>query len=404
MMTLLESTGRSVVLLAALIALLYVLRIRNEGAQIAVLRTGLVVALLMPLLMQIQFSFVTMEVDALPALLAMATQVGPSYSWADVLQVVYVLIAAALVVRLAVGLLASWRLFRLAQPLRFNEIAPVSVRSSSHIDAPATVASTVLLPVDSDRWSRFKLRAVLAHEATHVRNRDFYWHVLALLHRAIFWFNPIAWWLPGKLAALAESRCDRAAVDSSGDAVEYAQVLLDFAAKPDPSRVTVGMAQSADIRKRVEQLLSMDATRNVVGNRARIFAFAATLSIAALSTFTSCQSPAGGQSKIERKVVVVQPRIDPAIGLAMPEYVPAERRADHEGTVFLAVLIGPDGRVAEARVKKSSGYEALDQSALKTALEQWRMVPGSKNGTATAMWVTVPVVFKLAKENAKPAV
>jgi TonB family protein len=54
-----------------------------------------------------------------------------------------------------------------------------------------------------------------------------------------------------------------------------------------------------------------------------------------------------------------------------PSYPLSEREQHHTGTVLMKVTIGGDGRVASAQVMRSSGYPALDESAVK-AVRLWR--------------------------------
>jgi len=58
------------------------------------------------------------------------------------------------------------------------------------------------------------------------------------------------------------------------------------------------------------------------------------------------------------------------------------------------VLIGTDGAAQNAEIRQSSGFERLDQAALRTALK-WRYVPGKRNGAPEAMWFNVPINFVL---------
>jgi periplasmic protein TonB len=92
--------------------------------------------------------------------------------------------------------------------------------------------------------------------------------------------------------------------------------------------------------------------------------------------------------------VIVEPMVDPRLGLSEPEYPVSEIRQQHEGTVWLAVEILPNGRVGQVRVDQSSGYVRLDESAAREA-RRWRMKPGMKDGVATAMWKRVPITFQL---------
>ncbi len=102
---------------------------------------------------------------------------------------------------------------------------------------------------------------------------------------------------------------------------------------------------------------------------------------------TSNEAPGSGP-------VIVEPTIDPRIGLSEPEYPVSEIRQQHQGTVWLSVEILPNGRVGQVRVDQSSGYAKLDASAEREA-RRWRMKPGMQDGVATAMWKRVPVTFRL---------
>ncbi|MDO8742849.1 MAG: energy transducer TonB [Polaromonas sp.] len=77
-----------------------------------------------------------------------------------------------------------------------------------------------------------------------------------------------------------------------------------------------------------------------------------------------------------------------------PAYPPISRRLGEQGKVVVRVLIGTDGAAQNAEIRQSSGFERLDQAALRTALK-WRYVPGKRNGAPEAMWFNVPINFVL---------
>ena len=56
-------------------------------------------------------------------------------------------------------------------------------------------------------------------------------------------------------------------------------------------------------------------------------------------------------------------RIDTRHPPTKPPYPAASIRAEEQGSVRLLLVVGPDGRVMEARVKRSSGFPRLDQAA-----------------------------------------
>lgn len=89
----------------------------------------------------------------------------------------------------------------------------------------------------------------------------------------------------------------------------------------------------------------------------------------------------GGQIKAPRRLVSVA-----------PVYPPIAQQARVEGEVEIEAVIGEDGRVRDARVKR--GKPLLNDAAL-AAVRQWTFTPTTLNGEAVAVIMTVTVVFTL---------
>lgn len=77
-----------------------------------------------------------------------------------------------------------------------------------------------------------------------------------------------------------------------------------------------------------------------------------------------------------------------------PEYPASSIRTGEEGTVNLAMLIGPDGRVLESRVEKSSGSRALDKAAVQ-GLSLCKFKPGSIDGIPEKSWAKLQYVWTI---------
>ena len=77
-----------------------------------------------------------------------------------------------------------------------------------------------------------------------------------------------------------------------------------------------------------------------------------------------------------------------------PVYPKLSRRLNEQGQVVIRVYVGADGSAQQGEIKTSSGYDRLDQEALRTVL-RWRFLPGQRLGTPEAMWFNVPVNFVL---------
>ena len=65
-----------------------------------------------------------------------------------------------------------------------------------------------------------------------------------------------------------------------------------------------------------------------------------------------------------------------------------------EGTVILRVHVLPTGEVDEVQLARTSGFDALDDSALQT-VKKWKFVPAKQDGKIVDQWVKVPIKFGL---------
>lgn len=74
-----------------------------------------------------------------------------------------------------------------------------------------------------------------------------------------------------------------------------------------------------------------------------------------------------------------------------PDYPRAARQAGQEGEVRVALTVGTDGRITQARIQVSSRWPLLDQEALRTVREKWRFAPG------TVRRYEAPIRFQLRK-------
>jgi beta-lactamase regulating signal transducer with metallopeptidase domain len=203
--------------------------------------------------------------------------------WGSVIPAgIYLAGAGFLLTRFFVGLVFTQRLRQSSQVineecLRAQLVACASAfglatvpkaAESQFISVPATVGalrSLILLPAGWREWEAATLHAVLAHEVSHVARRDALTQRLSLLHRSIFWFSPLAWWLDRHLADLAEQASDEATLSSGADRTDYAQTLLHFleAMQAAPGRVWwqgVAMAEAGRTEQRLERILDWKGT------------------------------------------------------------------------------------------------------------------------------------------------
>jgi beta-lactamase regulating signal transducer with metallopeptidase domain len=271
---LLESALRSLLLGLLVWTLLKLLRVRDTGTETVIWTFVLFFALSMPLL---SHSLPRLLVTV-PHLMAAPSASGRPPSGADqaapgllrlarygqlLLTLIYLLGLLAHLGRLSTGLVLTLRLHRRAAPVQADWVRGRRIRASAALKGPASLARTILLPADFSTWSAAKREAVLAHEAAHIARRDFFVQLTASVHCALFWFSPFAWWLQSKLAEIAESASDEAAVQRLNDPLMYAEILVDVARRAGGAPLIVAMAKGPHIQQRIDRILYATPNRNL---------------------------------------------------------------------------------------------------------------------------------------------
>jgi len=99
--------------------------------------------------------------------------------------------------------------------------------------------------------------------------------------------------------------------------------------------------------------------------------------------------PAPEEEIYEFYHVEIKPKLVKAV---KPEYPEIARKAGIEGTVFIKMLVGKDGKVERVEVLK--GPEIFHESAIKAAM-QFEFTPAIQNDRPVRVWVGQAIVFRL---------
>jgi protein TonB len=77
-----------------------------------------------------------------------------------------------------------------------------------------------------------------------------------------------------------------------------------------------------------------------------------------------------------------------------PLYPREAQKKGFQGEVVLKVEVLSNGLVGQVEVKRSSGHEILDHSAL-SAVKQWKFFPAKRGESTISSWVNIPIKFQL---------
>jgi beta-lactamase regulating signal transducer with metallopeptidase domain len=153
----------------------------------------------------------------------------------------------------------------------------------------------IFFPEDATAWPKEDLQRALVHELEHVKRGDWAIQCLARIICAGYWFNPFVWVAWRRLVLQAERACDDAVLHD-GDAIAYADQLIDTAQRVSmiSKQALPAMANRSELAARVHAVLDPQQRRGPVGRRFLLAAFSiAAVLVFVLSTFkidTTAQS------------------------------------------------------------------------------------------------------------------
>lgn len=82
------------------------------------------------------------------------------------------------------------------------------------------------------------------------------------------------------------------------------------------------------------------------------------------------------------------------VSSSKPVYPLVARDKGWEGISVIRVLIDTEGHPTEIHIHTSSGFPALDQSAME-AVKSWTFTPAKDGNIPFAKWVNIPIKFSL---------
>ena len=198
--------------------------------------------------------------------------------WTDWMVIAWVGVGLFLLIRLIVGIGAVWHISacgnnfsRAVEQCRSNWNQPANVRLSNRITVPMVwgfLRPIILLPVEADQWQTERLRAVLLHELAHIKRWDWTMLMVTQIMCAVYWFNPLVWFVAHRVRIEAEQACDDQVLNAGYQPTDYAQHLLDIVRNVRvasfASRAAVAIARSSKIEGRLRTVLAENLNRHPV--------------------------------------------------------------------------------------------------------------------------------------------
>jgi TonB family protein len=260
-----------------------------------------------------------------------------------------------------------------------------------HILAPGWV---VALP-ESER------SIFLVHEQEHIRGGDPWSFRVARAACTLLPWNPIVWLLSLRLVRAIECDCDRRVlrrIRRGGKA--QGNALLEISAR-GTSRPFAAATMACVVLGISLLAGALEVPLPPVRLRVEVGQAPSSPEVAAIGP-TRAVAAAVPERPTPRGRVVDRPtqtRRPPALrnaGLVrrtlLDEYPRELRARGIGGTVFLAVLVGPNGKPLDRRLGRTSGHPALDEAALRM-VDDMRFTPARRRDSQASVWVDQQITF-----------
>ncbi|MBI1773689.1 MAG: M56 family metallopeptidase [Burkholderiales bacterium] len=250
------------------------------------------------------------------------------------------------------------------------------------------------------------LEMLVAHEMGHIKRHDYLLNLIQTAIETLLFYHPAVWWISKQIRIEREEIADEIAARVTGEPRRLALALSELANFQFTTPQLAQAAHGGNLMSRIKRLVKSEVRTvnwkatflilGLVSSSLTLFAHANVSSAnATKETGTAKDTSAAKQLyRDDEKKGDKKPVID--FAQCRPMYPRESLNKKETGRVQLAVLIGADGEILNAKVERSTGHRMLDNAvvdALKTCKE--KAIPGKINGEYAQIWTKVQFVWKL---------
>lgn len=331
------------------------------------------------------------------------------WSWADIMTCIYIIGVVAIFTMTVVQTVRLTRQLRQCEHITDNRGNTVVLTDCA--TSPFCLFHYIVMSRDDYANNR---SYILTHEQEHIRLGHSIDLVVLQVATIIQWFNPFVWLIGKNLKAIHEFEVDEAVLNKGIDATQYQKFLVIKAVgnrlqpfannlnKESLKRRIIMMNQKKSNRWMMLKALfvipvatlavSVFANGTDVSNMAK----ETTPTAAALST-TNMQTQKSDK-KIFR-VVEEMPKFKGGDAKLMEllmmnmKYPESAIKAKQQGRAIVGFVVRKDGTVSDVYIEKSTGYDVLDNEAMRVVKSMPAWEPGKQKGKPVNVKYFVPITF-----------
>ena len=256
---------------------------------------------------------------------------------------------------------------------------------------------------------------ILTHEQEHIRLGHCIDLIILQVATIIQWFNPFVWLIGKNLKAIHEFEVDEAVLNKGIDATQYQKFLVVKAVgnrlQPFANNLNKESLKRRIImmnQKRSNRWMMLKALFIIPVATLAVSVFANTSDMSnmanAVSTTANTLSTTNMQTKQSDKkifrVVEEMPKFKGGDAKLMEflmmnmKYPESAIKAKQQGRAVVGFVVGKDGTVSDVYIEKSTGYDVLDNEAMRVVKSMPAWEPGKQKGKPVDVNYFVPITFR----------
>lgn len=255
---------------------------------------------------------------------------------------------------------------------------------------------------------------ILTHEQEHIRLRHYIDLIILQVATIIQWFNPFVWLIGKNLKAIHEFEVDEAVLNKGIDATQYQQFLV-IKAVGNRLQPFANNLNKESLKRRIIMMNQKKSNRwmmlkalfviPVATLAVSVFANTSDMSSMAKAANTTANSISTNNMQTKQSDIKSSDKVE-----VMPEFKGGNKammeflmmnmkypesavKAKQQGKAVVGFVVKKDGTVSDVYIEKSTGYDVLDNEAMRVVKSMPAWEPGKQKGKPVDVKFFVPITF-----------
>ena len=332
------------------------------------------------------------------------------WSWADIMTCIYIIGVVAIFLMTVVQTVRLTRQLRQCEHITDNRGNTIVLTDCA--TSPFCLFHYIVMSRDDYANNR---NYILTHEQEHIRLGHCIDLVILQVATIIQWFNPFVWLIGKNLKAIHEFEVDEAVLNKGIDATQYQQFLV-IKAVGNRLQPFANNLNKESLKRRIIMMNQKKSNRwmmlkalfviPVATLAVSVFANTSDMSSMAKAANTTANSISTTNMQTKQSDIKSSDKVE-----VMPEFKGGNKammeflmmnikypesaiKAKQQGIALVGFVVGKDGTVSDVYIEKSTGYDVLDNEAMRVVKSMPAWEPGKQKGKPVDVKYFVPITFR----------